>query len=457
MPLSSNTNIRNGNALRIDWNSIIPKEKLHYIMGNPPFVGYKFLTKEQKQDLLHLNKNMRSIDYVSGWYFKTLEYIQNSNTKCALVSTNSICQGDSIENLWKVLGQKYQFSFIFAHRTFKWQSEALDKAVVHCVILGYAYNNSNRKVIYDSGKIIEASNINYYLVDAPNLIVERIGKHICNLPKMTKGAQLIDGGHFVFENKEETEKFLLENPKAKPYVYKYFNAQDFINGNHQKYCLYLKHCPPNDIKNIKGIYERVNAVKKFRETSDADTTRALKERPTEYFQSQVPEGTSIIIPVVSSENRKYLPMQFMEKGSVFTNALFYVDNAPLYLFGLLNSFVHMAWVRSVCGRLEMRYRYSNSIVYNNFVVPELTELQKGQISKTAQAILDARALYPNSSLADHYDPVTMPSELLKAHKANDKAVMALYGFDADATEEEIVAKLMQMYADKVKELQKKSK
>ena len=457
LPLKSYSNIVEANALRIDWNSLIPKEKLNYIMGNPPFVGYKFLTKEQKQDLLYLNKNMRSIDYVSGWYFKTLEYIQNASTKCALVSTNSICQGDSIENLWKVLDGKYQFKFIFAHRTFKWQSEALDKAAVHCIILGYAYNDSNKKVIYDGSRIVEVSNINYYLLDAPNLIIERVRKHICNLPKMTKGAQLIDGGHFVFENKEEVDKFLLENPKAEPYIYKYFNAQDFINGNNQKYCLYLKHCPPNDIKNIKGIYERVNAVKKYRETSDAETTRILKERPTEYFQSQVPEGTSIIIPVVSSENRKYLPIQFMEKGSVFTNALFYVDNAPLYLFGLLNSSLHNAWMRIIGGRLKSDYRYSNSIVYNNFVVPELTELQKGQISKTAQAILDARALYPNSSLADLYDPLTMPSELLKAHKANDKAVLALYGLSADASEEEIVAKLMQMYSDKVKELQKSVK
>ena len=451
LPLKSFEHIVEGNALRMDWNEVVPASELSYIMGNPPFVGYKFLTKQQKQDLLNLNNKMRSIDYVSGWYFKTLDLIQNTKIKCAFVSTNSICQGDSIENLWKVLGEKYTFSFIFAYRTFKWESEASDKAAVHCIILGFSYLDSNNKNIYDNNRIINVKNINYYLVDAPNIVIERVGKHICNLPKMTKGAQLIDGGNFVFESKKEVDDFLLQNPKAKPYVYKYFNAQDFINGKNQKYTLYLKNCPPNDIKNIKGIYERVKAVENYRATSNAATTRALKDRPTEYFQSQVPEGTSIVIPVVSSENRQYLPMQFMEKGSVYTNALFYVDNAPLYLFGLLNSVVHMAWMRTVAGRLKSDYRYSNSIVYNNFVIPELTEQQKEQLSKTAQAILEARDLYPSSSLADLYDKYTMPPELLKAHKVNDKAVLALYGFKADATEEEIVAKLMQMYAEKVKQ------
>lgn len=394
---------------------------------------------------------MRSIDYVSGWYFKALDLIQNTKIKCAFVSTNSLCQGDSIENLWKVLGEKYTFNINFAYRTFKWESEASDKAAVHCIILGFSYTDNNKKVIYEGDRFCEVKNINYYLVDAPNLVIERIGKHICNLPKMTKGAQLIDGGNFVFENKNAVDEFLLHNPNAEPYIYKYYNAQDFINGKKQKYCLYLKHCPSSDIKNIKGIYERVKAVENYRATSEAETTRILKDRPTEYFQSQVPEGTSIVIPVVSSENRQYLPMQFMEKGSVYTNALFYVDNAPLYLFGLLNSVVHMAWMRAVAGRLKSDYRYSNSIVYNNFVIPDLTEEQKEQISKTAQAILDARSLQPESSLADLYDPYSMPTELKKAHKANDKAVLALYGFKADATEEEIVARLMQMYAEKVKE------
>lgn len=233
LPLKSNHNIVEGNALRMDWNDVVPSSKLNYIMGNPPFVGYKFITKNQKEDLLALNKKMRSMDYVGGWYYKALELIQDTNIKCALVSTNSICQGDSIENLWKALGERYKFNFIFAYKSFKWESEASDNAAVHCIILGFAFHNQKDKKIFENNRIYSVYNINYYLVDAPNIIIERVGKHICNLPKMTKGAQLIDGGHFVFENRKEVDEFLLQNPKAKKYIYKYYNAHDFINGNTQ--------------------------------------------------------------------------------------------------------------------------------------------------------------------------------------------------------------------------------
>lgn len=271
---------------------------------------------------------------------------------------------------------------------------------------------------------------------------------------MTKGAQLIDGGHFVFETELEMQDFLNKNPKSKPYIYRYLNAHDFINNTKKQYCLYLEKCPPNEIREISGIYEKVNLVKKYREDSDAETTKILANKPTKYFQSQVPKAQSIVIPVVSSENRKYIPISFMPIGYVYTNALFYIDNANIYHFGILCSNIHNAWLKVICGRLKSDYRYSNTIVYNNFPWCNPTEEQKAKIERTAQGILDARALYPECSLADLYDELTMPPELRKAHQENDKAVMEAYDFRVKdeqtgklrwLTESETVAELMKMY------------
>lgn len=455
LPLKTYANIVEGNALRINWEDVIPKDKCNYIMGNPPFVGYKLLTKSQKSDLFDIIPNSRSVDYVVCWYYKATIFMKNTQIQAAFVSTNSICQGDAIQNVWKDLLYKHNVKINFAHRTFQWDSEANLKAHVHCVIVGFSVNKINRtKTIYFSNNKIDAKNINPYLIDAENIIFERRSAPISNIPQMTKGAQLIDGGHFIFETETEMQEFLNKNPKSKPYIYRYLNAQDFINNTRKQYCLYLEKCLPNEIREITGIYERVNLVREYRANSGAETTRILANKPAKYFQSQVPNSQSIVVPVVSSENRKYIPISFMPIGYVYTNALFYIDNANIYHFGVLCSNVHNAWLKVLCGRLEMRYRYSNTIVYNNFPWCTPTDEQKAKIEKTAQAILDARALYPECSLADLYDELTMPPELRKAHQLNDAAVMEAYGFRIKdkqtgklrwLTESETVAHLMQMY------------
>ncbi len=449
LPLKSFPNIHEANALRTDWSTIVPKENLNYIMGNPPFVGQKLQSESQKADLLcvfgHKHKGLKMLDYVAGWYKKAVDLIHDTNIKVALVSTNSICQGESIEDLWSYMFSKGAH-IDFAHRTFRWDSEASIKAHVHCVIIGFSTSNKQEpKKIFDNGTVINADNINGYLVDAPNIVISRRGKTLCQAPDMTKGAQLIDGGGFMLNSEAEKETFVNQYPEAIPYIYRYYNAKDFLNNAPAKYCLYLKHCSPTLLKSCKGIYDKVKAVYKYRSESEAKTTRVLMDTPWLFFQSQVPEHQSIVIPVVSSENRQYIPMCFMPTGNVYTNALFYIDDANLYQFGILESNVHMAWMRVVCGRLEMRYRYSNDIVYNNFPWPEVSEEQREHIAQTAQAILDARALYPDSSLADLYDELTMPPELRKAHDANDRAVMAAYGFPATLTEPEVVSHLFTLY------------
>ncbi len=449
LPLKSFPNIHEANALRTDWNTIVPKEKLNYIMGNPPFVGQKLQSESQKADLLcvfgHRHKGLKMLDYVAGWYKKAVDLIHDTNIKVALVSTNSICQGESIEDLWSYMFSKGAH-IDFAHRTFRWDSEASIKAHVHCVIIGFSTSNKQEpKKIFDNGTVINADNINGYLVDAPNIVISRRGKTLCQAPDMTKGAQLIDGGGFMLNSEAEKETFVNQYPEAIPYIYRYYNAKDFLNNAPAKYCLYLKHCSPTLLKSCKGIYDKVKAVYKYRSESEAKTTRVLMDTPWLFFQSQVPEHQSIVIPVVSSENRQYIPMCFMPTGNVYTNALFYIDDANLYQFGILESNVHMAWMRVVCGRLKSDYRYSNDIVYNNFPWPEVGEEQREHIAQTAQAILDARALYPDSSLADLYDPITMPPELLKAHRDNDRAVMAAYGFPTTMTESDIVAHLFTLY------------
>lgn len=457
LPLKTYANIVEGNALRINWEDVIPKDKCNYIMGNPPFVGYKLLTKSQKSDLFDIIPNSRSVDYVVCWYYKATIFMKNTQIQAAFVSTNSICQGDAIQNVWKDLLYKHNVKINFAHRTFQWDSEANLKAHVHCVIVGFSVNKINRtKTIYFSNNKIDAKNINPYLIDAENIIFERRSAPISNIPQMTKGAQLIDGGHFIFETETEMQEFLNKNPKSKPYIYRYLNAQDFINNTRKQYCLYLEKCLPNEIREITGIYERVNLVREYRANSEAETTRILANKPAKYFQSQVPNSQSIVVPVVSSENRKYIPISFMPIGYVYTNALFYIDNANIYHFGVLCSNVHNAWLKVLCGRLKSDYRYSNTIVYNNFPWCTPTDEQKAKIKKTAQGILDARALYPECSLADLYDELTMPPELRKAHQLNDAAVMEAYGFRIKdkqtgklrwLTESETVAHLMQMYQE----------
>jgi hypothetical protein len=473
LPLKDYPNIVEANALRIDWRSLFNKtteqsetseQNSHlpdYIMGNPPFIGQKFQTKAQKEDLAIVfgqnHKGLKMLDYVAGWYKKSVDFMQGTNTRAALVSTNSICQGEAIQDLWNLLFSK-GVHIDFAHQTFRWDSEATLKAHVHCVIVGFSTTDEQKnRFIYNHDKRTIAKNINGYLVDAPNIVISRRGIPLCDAPDMTKGAQLIDGGGFMLENNEVMISFVKDYPEAKPFVYRYYNAKDLLNKAPAKYCLYLKNCPHDLLRSCKGIHDKIKEVFEYRSNSDAKTTRDLKDTPWLFFQSQVPESQSIIIPVVSSENRNYIPMCFMPRGNVYTNALFYIDNANLYQFGILESCVHMAWMRVVCGRLEMRYRYSNDIVYNNFPWPEVNDERREMIEQTAQGILDARALYPDSSLADLYDPLTMPPELRKAHRDNDHAVMAAYGFDTTMNESEIVAQLFSLYSQLVTQQPQKGK
>ena len=448
LPLKSYSNIVEGNALTMDWSDLVDKNELDYIMGNPPFVGYKYLSKSQKSELKNLFNNMRSIDYVAGWYNISINYIQETNIKCAFVSTNSIVQGESIQNMWKPLKEKYKFEIDFAHRSFKWSSEASDKASVYCVIIGFSYQGCDKKILFDNGNKKNVEKINPYLVEADFIIMNRTSKPLCNVSKMTKGAQLIDGDNFRL-TESEAEKIISKDQNIKPYIYEYLNARNFINrtsADEKEYCLYLVNCPPNLINKNSAVKDRVRRVKEYRENSSAETTRRLANEPTLFFQKQVPENKNIVVPVVSSEKRKYIPMDFMSPKVVYTNALFFVDNADIYEFGVLMSNVHMGWMRVFAGRLKTDYRYSNTLVYNTFPWPNPTEEQREKIEKTAQLILDTRALYPESSLADLYNDLIMPKELRKAHILNDKIVMESYGFDwRYMTESECVAELMKMY------------
>ena len=448
LPLKSYTNITEGNALRIDWNDVVPKEDLNYIMGNPPFIGKKEQTESNKQDmkLVIPIKKFKQLDYVACWYFKASEYIADTNIEVAFVSSNSITQGEQALTIWEPLLNEYKVFINFAHRTFKWDSEANMKAHVHCVIVGFAKFERKEKIIYDGQILNKSQNINQYLAPADNIFIEKVGNPLQNVQIMTKGAQLIDGGNFIVGNQEEYNKVIQAEPFIKDYIRKYYNARDLLNNGEMIYVLYLEECPPDTIKKSKFIYERVKAVYEYRANNESPSTNILKETPSKYFQAQVPKGKSVVVPVVSSENRRYVPMCFMPEGIVYTNALFFVDNATIYTFGILMSNVHMAWMRTICGRMKSDYRYSNTMVYNTFPWPNPTDEQREKIEKTAQKILDARELYPNSSLADLYDELLMPSELRKAHQENDKAVMEAYGFDwKNMKESDCVAELMKMY------------
>jgi len=447
LPLTSYANIVEGNALQIDWETVVPKNKLNYIMGNPPFVGAKLCNNEQRLDKSHiLGKDGGKLDYVACWYRKAADFCTlNEQIEIAFVSTNSITQGEQVPLLWKPIFEK-GYVINFAHTTFKWSSESNDAAAVHCVIIGFSRRNKKHKTLYTSNRMCIASNINAYLVESPNVFLEKRRLPLSSqTPDMTKGSQLIDGGNFIIEN-NEIEEFISSYPEAAPYIFKYCNADAYLNNRPQKFCLYLDHCPPSLIKSCKGIYDRVQAVYEYRKNSDAELTQSLQDKPTKYFIANIPKGNSVLVPVVSSERRKYIPLGYLNSGVVYTNATNFVDGATLYHFGTLISNVHMAWMRAIAGRLKSDYRYSKDIVYNNFPWPTPTEAQKAKIEQTAQAILDARALYPDCSLADLYDEVTMPPELRRAHQQNDKAVMEAYGFWGKLnTETECVAALMKMY------------
>ena len=452
LPLKSYANIVEGNALRINWETVVPKDKLNYIMGNPPFVGYSLQSKEQKQDILSIYvdekgkpyKTAGKVDYVAGWYFKAAELMQGNNIRTAFVSTNSITQGEQVAAVWKPLYDRFNIHIDFAHRTFRWDSEASVKAHVHCVIVGFSTTiNAIKKRLYSSERVQFVDNINFYLIEAPTVFVESRTKSVCNMPKMIYGNKPVDGGNLIIE-KQEYNDFISAEPNAVSFVKRLIGAKEFINRD-ERWCLWLKNVSPTEIRKMPLVLDRVKKVKEMRENSTDEGARKLALTPTTFRETNNP-ASAVVIPCHSSENRKYIPMGFIDDSVVVTNAVLFIPDAKLIHFGVLMSNVHMAWVRSICGRIKSDYRYSKEIVYNNFPWPTPTDEQKAKIEQTAQAILDARALYPDCSLADLYDELTMPPELRKAHQANDKAVMQAYGFDYKTmTESECVAELMKMY------------
>ena len=498
LPLKSYHNIREGNALRMEWDVIevpsnvptiyaknvhliIEPEKMmasepveyeelnvvtnrfdgnikpsvqryqiryDYIMGNPPFVGYAYQTKEQKADLHNIMKGFgNNIDYVAGWYYKASQLLQQTNTKCALVSTNSITQGEQVTAIWKPMFEKFCIHFDFAYRTFQWDSEASLKAHVHCVIIGFSSNQSNnwkKKLIFENGKCNEAENINPYLISAPNIFIENRKKPIATIPEITKGSIPVDDGNLIIEA-EDYKDFINREPNAVKFIHRFVGAREFLHDL-PRYCLWLVGASPKELSQLPLVRERIAKTRVFRLSSSKEATRKFADQPTRFMEIRQPQNNYIIIPSHSSENRRYIPMGFMSPDVICSNANLMIPDATLYHFGILESNVHMAWMRCVCGRIKSDYRYSNDIVYNNFPWPTPTEEQRAKIEQTAQAILDARAKYPDSSLADLYDDLTMPVELRKAHQDNDRAVMQAYGFPIKTmTESQCVAELFKLY------------
>ena len=453
LPLKSYANITEGNALRIEWTDVIPKYELSYIMGNPPFVGYSLQSKAQKDDILSIYvdekgksyKAAGKIDYVSGWYFKAAQLMRGTYIRAAFVSTNSITQGEQVAGVWKPLYDRFGIHIDFAYRTFRWDSEASLKAHVHCVIVGFSFApSSQQKRIYTTDRFQISENINAYLLDAPTIFVDSRTLPICSVPAMRSGGKPVEGGHLIFTETEKND-FLEKEPAAEKFFRPFMGSDDFINGR-GRWCLWLINISPKELRSMPFVKARVEAVRQFRLSSVKAATREYAEQPTRFMEIKQPDSDFLMIPATSSENRRYIPIGFLDKNVVASNAASFVPNATLYHLGVMTSNVHMAWMRAVCGRLKSDYRYSVNIVYNNFPWPIPTDEQKAKIEQTAQAILDARALYPDCSLADLYDETAMPPELRKAHQQNDRAVMRAYGFSVkDMTESKCVAELMKLY------------
>ena len=502
LPLKTYHNIREGNALRMDWDIIekpsdIPtikaqktyvimeeepmkvseadmsfdevnlissdftkgpkpsnKMRVHYnyIMGNPPFVGYSMQTKEQKNDIISIFvdekgkpfKTAGKIDYVAGWYYKASQLMQNTETRTALVSTNSITQGEQVAAIWKPLKDLFGIHIDFAYRTFQWDSEASQKAHVHCVIIGFSCSDPHKpKTLFDNDKQRGVKDINPYLIAAPDIFVESRKKPLCDVPEMMTGNRPADGGHLIIET-EDYSDFISREPKAKPYIKRLLGAAEFINHK-ERWCLWLVGVSPAELRKMPLVMKRIDACKQDRENAPDEGRRKLAATPHLFRELQNPDSF-IAVPKVSSERRRYIPMDYLSNEIIPTDLLFIIPDATLYHFGVLESNVHMAWMRAVCGRLKSDYRYSKDIVYNNFPWPKPTESQRQKIEQTARAILDARALYPDSSLADLYDELTMPPKLRKAHQANDRALMEAYGFNVKTmTESQCVAELFKRY------------
>ena len=447
-PLEDRANIICENALRFDWNDLVEPSRVSYIMGNPPFVGGMYSSKEQKEELSCVMTGFKSVgemDYVAGWYKKAADYMVRTDIETAFVSTNSICQGQQATTL---LGKLLSEGIIinFAYSTFVWESETVGKAHVHCVIIGFAYQDKKIKRIFSSSSVTVADNINQYLTNAPTVIVESRSTPLCDTPPIRFGSMPRDGGGFIL-SEEERDTLVQAEPLSSKWIHSYLGAEEFLK-NKKRYCLWLLDADENEISQCPTVINRIASVKEFRLASKAAGTRKYAENPSLFCQIAQPrEGNYIAVPETSSERRPILPLGFLSSDVIASNLLFLIPEASSYHFGVLESKVHMAWMRTVAGRLKSDYRYAKDIVYNTFPWPTPTDDQKAVIELAAQGILDARALYPDNCLAELYDPDKMPAELKAAHEANDRAVMDAYGFDYDMTEPEIVAELMKMYQE----------
>ena len=455
LPLRQSATIVHGNALRLDWEGIVPKRELDYILGNPPFVGYSNQSDPQKEDILAVYvdekggpfKTAGKIDYVAAWYYKAAKMMQGTVIRTAFVSTNSIVQGEQVSAVWKPLFDMFRIHIDFGYRTFKWSNEAKGKAAVHCVIVGFSSApNQAQKVIYDGETTIEAANISPYLIDAPTMFIGSRSKPLCDVPEMTTGNRPADGGHLIIEN-TDLDAFIAADPKSQKYIKRFMGSTEFIN-NQKRWCLWLVGVSPAELRQMPEVMKRVSACKLDRETAKDKSggRQKLAETPMLFRETRNPRSY-IVVPAVSSERRKYIPLGFLDDSTIVSNLVTFIPDATLCHFGILTSNIHNAWTRAVCGRLKSDYRYSKDIVYNNFPWPNPTEAQQAAIEAAAQGVLDAWALFPDCSLANLYDPNTMPPELVKAHKKLDKAVWAAYGFTARThpSEASVVAALMEVW------------
>lgn len=452
LPLKTNASIVEGNALTLDWQTVVPKDNLDYIMGNPPFVGGMYMSESQKGEIRTLFDGLKGsgeLDYVCGWYKIAADYIEDSQIKVAFVSTNSICQGESVLTFWRFMMEQLSVSIDFAYTTFVWNSESSDQAKVHCVVVGFSRGNSqtSKRLYTDTNRYQLCDNISPYLTATPTFFIESRSTPLWDVPPMRFGSMPRDGGGFIL-SAEERADLIQREPLAEKWVKPYIGAVEFIN-NKERYCLWMLNADPAEIAACPTVKKRIESVRQFRASSKAAGTRKFAETPSIFCQIAQPDTDYLIVPKTSSGKRRYIPIGFMGKDTIASDLVFLIPNADLYEFGVLMSNVHNAWLRLVGGRLKSDYRYSKDIVYNNFPWPNATDQQKQKITATAQAILEERKRFPNATLKVLYDETTMPPELRKAHQANDRAVMAAYGFDVKTmTEASCVAELMKLYQQK---------
>ena len=456
LPLKEYYNIKEGSAMDnlegLAWG--LPGWKINhddmlYIMGNPPFLGYSQQNPGQKEDVRKLLGSGK-VDYVACWFAIASEYLQDKKTKAAFVATNSITQGEQVAAIFKPLHKRWGIEIDFAHQSFVWDSELRDiMAHVHCVVIGFSTNPPKLRKLYTAEGLKLVENINFYLKPAPNFFIEARKTPICDVPPMTLGNLPRDGGNLIINSEKELKEFLKREPYAKKFIRRYMGADEFIN-NELRYCLWLVDAKPKELHEMRSVEKRIRAVKKFRLESKRQATQILADTSWLFAEIRQPAGSYITFPLHSSETRTYIPIAFMPSDIIQSNAMSIIPNATLYHFGILTSRVHMAWMRATAGRLKSDYRYSNTVVYNNFMWPSVNEKQRAKIETTAKKILDARALYPESSFASLYNDELMPAELRKAHKENDAAVCEAYGWDKNISEEEIVIELMKMYGNMIK-------